>query len=478
MKKVLLSLFLILSLCEVSFTQSAPSLTRQYSFGAVGTTAPINISSLNLGQIKSNFSNQSSVAPTSCTYSLQQSPDNITYTDITGQSAISCTNLNGGETPLVIIGTTWLQIKINTYVAAQANQILTVGFSGYTEVQGSNSSNPVYTTSSTSSPDNVRIQDGTGTTLETVTGIGSSVTSNVTTGGVVVAAIFGQVGSTFTPMAGMSNVGNTDTNGVANDGLKVGNYNFLYNGSSNWQRQYTANAAANSTGSGLAGVNNLVYDGANFQVSWNANKADGSVSSGAGITAAGLIAQDPIAAQANRYLHTADSNGGTALGRDSLSVVGYIFKSATNFQHSSAVSSSTVTTAGDNVLAVEDIPSSVIGAAVVTYSNTAVTGTKILVSTAASHNLYTYDMSLISSTTACWVQFFDAASTGAVTLGTTQPKWQVQLPGVTASPTTVNVIHDFAHPINFANGIVIAVTTGATGGTTCATSTNINLGYQ
>lgn len=56
----------------------------------------------------------------------------------------------------------------------------------------------------------------------------------------------------------------------------------------------------------------------------------------------------------------------------------------------------------------------------------------------------------------CFVQFFDAATPGAVTLGTTVPVLSLVVPPLGA----INLA-DLA--INFASGIQVAATTGATG---------------
>jgi hypothetical protein len=59
-----------------------------------------------------------------------------------------------------------------------------------------------------------------------------------------------------------------------------------------------------------------------------------------------------------------------------------------------------------------------------------------------------------------WVQIFDAATTGAVTLGTTKPDYEVQLP---ANSQVFAVLPDFGVP--FTAGIIYAATTGEAGGT-------------
>lgn len=69
-----------------------------------------------------------------------------------------------------------------------------------------------------------------------------------------------------------------------------------------------------------------------------------------------------------------------------------------------------------------------------------------------------------------WVQFFDAASTAAVTLGTTPPIFQMALPLGGGSSTTSGIRSESLIPlsIGFTLGLVIAVTTTRSGSTTVA----------
>ncbi|HET6415043.1 MAG TPA: hypothetical protein VFG22_02015 [Polyangiales bacterium] len=72
-----------------------------------------------------------------------------------------------------------------------------------------------------------------------------------------------------------------------------------------------------------------------------------------------------------------------------------------------------------------------------------------------------------------FVQFFDAAATSDVTLGTTLPAWQ-QFVG----SGLANEAHFTSSGLLFKNGLVIAATTASHGGTEEAAGVDISIGYD
>ncbi len=99
------------------------------------------------------------------------------------------------------------------------------------------------------------------------------------------------------------------------------------------------------------------------------------------------------------------------------------------------------------------------------YNNPAVTTTALLIGNTVSGapiHISWYNIANSASAVA-YMQFFDAASTAAVTLGTTAPTFWVAVPAsggiVDTSPTTT-------YP--FKNGVVVAATTTPTGASTSA----------
>lgn len=106
------------------------------------------------------------------------------------------------------------------------------------------------------------------------------------------------------------------------------------------------------------------------------------------------------------------------------------------------------------------------------YVNSALTNTAVLVATPTNGQgnfLWHVNISNTNSSTV-FVQFYDKATAGVVTVGTTAPYWVLAIPansGVTDFDMTKALI--------FSNGIVIAATTTTTGGT--APSSNVTLSF-
>lgn len=105
------------------------------------------------------------------------------------------------------------------------------------------------------------------------------------------------------------------------------------------------------------------------------------------------------------------------------------------------------------------------------FQNAAVTNAAVAVKPSAAGNLYGYN---ISNPTAVlvYLQFFDVATAGAVTVGTTAPKFWLGVPansGVTDGWGGV--------PVSFANGMIIAATTTPTGAGAPTTALPVSLFY-
>lgn len=70
-----------------------------------------------------------------------------------------------------------------------------------------------------------------------------------------------------------------------------------------------------------------------------------------------------------------------------------------------------------------------------------------------------------------YVQIYDVATAGAVTVGTTTPKWSIGIPATSAA----NIAR---MGLSFASGIQVAATTTATGSTAPGTALDANFGYR
>jgi hypothetical protein len=75
-----------------------------------------------------------------------------------------------------------------------------------------------------------------------------------------------------------------------------------------------------------------------------------------------------------------------------------------------------------------------------------------------------------------YVQIFDVATAGAVTLGTTTPVLSLGLPAASSLPGGGNV--EWANGIHFANGIQVAATTTATGNTAPSPALDCNFAFK
>lgn len=96
------------------------------------------------------------------------------------------------------------------------------------------------------------------------------------------------------------------------------------------------------------------------------------------------------------------------------------------------------------------------------------TASAVVSSTAATlKSYYVYN----PNSSVAYVQIFDVATAGGVTVGTTTPKWSIGIPATSgANIGTLN--------LTFASGIQIAATTTATGSTAPSTALDANFGYS
>lgn len=92
---------------------------------------------------------------------------------------------------------------------------------------------------------------------------------------------------------------------------------------------------------------------------------------------------------------------------------------------------------------------------------------------AAKGNLYTV-IAENANATACYLQFFDAASLGAVTIGTTVPTWTVRLHG----NSTIQLDRGEFPLRYFKTGIVVAATAGRTNNTAPAADPQVTLHFE
>ena len=83
---------------------------------------------------------------------------------------------------------------------------------------------------------------------------------------------------------------------------------------------------------------------------------------------------------------------------------------------------------------------------------------------------------LNQSSAAAYVQIFDAASAGAVTLGSTTPTLSFGIPAATGFPGGGNL--EWSNGIHFAKGIQVAATTTATGNTAPSPALDCNFTYK
>jgi hypothetical protein len=107
------------------------------------------------------------------------------------------------------------------------------------------------------------------------------------------------------------------------------------------------------------------------------------------------------------------------------------------------------------------------------YSNAALTATTVLLvpntSAGAPIRLAHWNVGN-PNTVLAFIQFFDAAATSAVTLGTTAPTFTLAVPAFAGAIDTSPVI-DYT----FKNGIVVAATTTQTGNTALSSTCQIQI---
>lgn len=107
-------------------------------------------------------------------------------------------------------------------------------------------------------------------------------------------------------------------------------------------------------------------------------------------------------------------------------------------------------------------------------SNTPLTTTVVQVKGSAG-TFGGYYISNANTSQAC-LQVFDAATAGAVTLGTTRPDLVFCIPAGTGNPGAANL--EFVNGVNFASGIQVAWTTTASGNTAPATGSDTSILFK
>lgn len=104
-------------------------------------------------------------------------------------------------------------------------------------------------------------------------------------------------------------------------------------------------------------------------------------------------------------------------------------------------------------------------------SNTALTNTVIAVKSSAAGELGGYIVYNPNASVA-YIQVFDVATAGGVTLGTTRPDMVIPV------PPTSGANLEFANGVNFANGIQIAATTTDSGSTALGSGLTVTMVYK
>jgi hypothetical protein len=109
------------------------------------------------------------------------------------------------------------------------------------------------------------------------------------------------------------------------------------------------------------------------------------------------------------------------------------------------------------------------GTGAATYSATSLSGTPVLAKTGKC-SLAGFHFLNASSTTAAYVQFFDKATAGEVTLATTVPSFVIGM------PASGGATRSYVSRIEFTNGMVLASTTTATGSSSATIAAVVEIG--
>lgn len=179
MKKALSGLFLILALATLGFSQGAAQISRTYDFTTTGSQPSgtgLPVVGLNIGFIKTQWDVSGNGAVLSaCTFTVQGSVDGLTWVTII--SAQTCTS--DGQTAPIAIGTatSYLRVNVSAFTAASnPTPHLAVNISGWNEITGASTINPLYITTTNSG---VNAYTGTGSTVTVLsTTSGTSLTTN------------------------------------------------------------------------------------------------------------------------------------------------------------------------------------------------------------------------------------------------------------------------------------------------------------
>jgi len=111
--------------------------------------------------------------------------------------------------------------------------------------------------------------------------------------------------------------------------------------------------------------------------------------------------------------------------------------------------------------------------ALTAFGNAALTATPVLVTAQSTPPTVLYFNVANANTSIVYIQFFNAAAAGSVTLGTTAPTFWI------AVPATNGVIDTpFVNGFTFSSGIVVAATTTPTGSTAPSTAVPITIFFR
>ena len=518
MRKLFLVIFLIFSFIGTAESQApirsieSPQYSQTFTVTNTTATSGIDVRQLNINYWRMCFTIASGT-PT-FTVVLQKSDDNSSFSTLVSSGSVTATDC----TAITEGNTNYIKLNPSAYSGASSSVLVTIG--GWItnpdigSIAGGSTTTPSYT----------RIQDGTSTPVATVfSPTGDAVVAATGTGLMVNSFLNGFNGTTYdrirtangasaTTGTGLLGVGSmpfdgtnyrklltawgaadtavesTGVNAVGtllidttvgavgtNRSLKsastigdastgysfAGSLMMATNASLSYDRVKTANGASNTTGTGLLGTGLMGFDLTNWQKLTVASL--GSSHYGLEIGAS-----------------TSTADGVTQVsGPNSQSygigAFGWSFN-ATDWDRNRNIKGALST--GTGTLAVQEAPSVLGTVAVTAWTTGGLVNSPNLVA-AGAHNLDLVDIINNSAVGSCYLQIFDAATAGAVTVGSTAPtlSFGVGSSGAAGIQAESKVVQ-FPHPVNFALGIVVAGTTTRAGGTSCGTGLDINLLYK
>lgn len=137
MKKILLTVALLL-MAKSGFSQGIPQMNYQQSFTAAANGTGRNVNALGYSYYKVTYTISGGTV-SACNFDLASSPNNVTYTNVTGLTSITCTS--DGTSVIVALTTSWVRVEVNTITATSGTPVLTVNVMAWDEVTGGTSTN-------------------------------------------------------------------------------------------------------------------------------------------------------------------------------------------------------------------------------------------------------------------------------------------------------------------------------------------------